>query len=483
MKVTVLLLFFCLSVQLYAQDDDSTERSEFADFRKELQDEYTDFRKEINAEYVDFLSKAWQEYRLFGGKTPDEMPKPLSPVLFQEEKNDRDVIVQTDGIVDKPVNGVSATGKAEAGTISNDTPWQTDDSLRLDYFGAGLQLRYQNRQFLLPAITEQSVGNLWKEIAGSHFSPLLSDMLRYKAGMQMNDWAYFLLTEKVATRLSALRSEDCRTVFQHFLLVQAGYDARLARIDHFLVLLLPVREEVYARSYLEIDGKQYYVVSKKDLKSYSNIYTYQLPEKLIERPYVSLMIHKELILPMQPVAFSVKVAGIEVKGEVNINKIRFYKEYPLCELPVYAQAAVDSRLSRQLVTSLSAQLVGKSSVETLNILLAWVQKGFSYLTDGKQFGYEKPFFIEENFYYPATDCEDRSILFAFLVRNLLKKKVVLLDYPGHVATAVRMDGEVKGNYILLDGEKYIVCDPTYMNAEAGRVIPACREMRPKVIRL
>lgn len=479
MKITVLLLFLCLSVKLLAQDDDSIESTEFADFRKELQGEYDDFRKEINAEYVDFLSKAWKEYRLFQGKTPDEMPKPLSPVLFQEEKNDRDIMVAVDGIIDKPIDEVSTMGRAEAG----DTPWKTDDSLRLDYFGARLRLRYQNRPFLLPAITEQSVGNFWKEVAGSHYSPLLSDMLRYKTEMQMNDWAYFLLTEKVATRLSALRSEDCRTVFQHFLLVQAGYDVRLARIDRFLVLLLPVREEVYARSYLEIDGKQYYVISKKNLKSYSNIYTYQLPEKLIERPYVSLMIHKELLLPMQPVAFSVKVAGIEVKGEVNINKIRFYKEYPLCELSVYAQAPVDSRLSRQLVTSLSAQLVGKSSVETLNILLSWVQKGFSYLTDGKQFGYEKPFFIEENFYYPATDCEDRSILFAFLVRNLLKKKVVLLDYPGHVATAVRMDSEVKGNYILLDGEKYIVCDPTYMNAEAGRVIPACRKKRPKVIRL
>ena len=40
------------------------------------------------------------------------------------------------------------------------------------------------------------------------------------------------------------------------------------------------------------------------------------------------------------------------------------------------------------------------------------------------------------FYYPYCDCEDRSVLYSYLVRNLLKLDVVLLDYPNHIATAV-----------------------------------------------
>lgn len=114
----------------------------------------------------------------------------------------------------------------------------------------------------------------------------------------------------------------------------------------------------------------------------------------------------------------------------------------------------------------------------------WVQTGFRYQTDGEQFGYEKPFFIEETFYYPACDCEDRSILFARLVSRLLRKEVILLDYPGHVATAVSMDEEeVKGANVALQGKKFIVCDPTYMNAKAGQVMPSCKGKRPKVIKL
>lgn len=484
-KLLCLFFFVCLSAQLSAQNDSLSERNEFDIFRKELQGEYDDFRKEINAEYIEFLSKAWQEYRLFQGKMPDETPKPLTPVPYQDEKNSSETVVDTYGVIDRKGNETPVAKGERAPAISEETLWKATDSLQLDYFGAELRLRYQSKRFLLPAITEQSVGRLWKEMAGSRFSTLLYDMLRCKEEMQMNDWAYFQLAKKVAARLSTLQSEDSRTVFQHFLLVQSGYDVRLARIDRFLVMLVPIREEVYACSYLEMGGRPYYVISDKDVKSFTNIYSYELPEGLIRKPTLSLMMEKELLLPVQPKPYTVKAAGLEVKGEVNLNKIRFYREYPLCELTVYASAAPEKRLSKQLLASLSTQLWEKPRKEVLNQLLSWVQNGFRYQTDGEQFGREKPFFLEENFYYPACDCEDRSILFAYLVRHILGMEVVLLDYPGHVATAVCVDKEeeIKGAYIQLEGKKYIVCDPTYMNATAGQVMPSYKGKRPKVIKL
>lgn len=488
------LLLVYSSLPLFAQDIGS-DRDEFADFRKEIQSEYNEFRREINREYADFLSKIWEEYRLFQGKSPDNVPKPLSPVLVQEEKNRQEMSLvkvenqkdilssskQADLRDEEELERLLATLK-KGGAVDDLTA-----SMRCDYFGAELRFNYQQRSFNLSTVAEYSIGSLWKDLADSRFPVLLADMIRYKKEMQMNDWAYFLLTKKVATRLSTLQSEDCRMVFQHFLLVQSGYDVRLARVDRFLVLLLPVREEVYARPYLTVDGKQFYVISDRNLKEYSSIFTYNLPDKLIQKPYLSLVMDRELLLPVQPKPFCIKAAGLEVTGEVNVNKIRFYKEYPSCELAVYARAVPDERLSKQLLTSLSVRLRGKSCKDALNLLLSWVQKGFDYQTDGEQFGYEKPFFIEENFFYPASDCEDRAALFAYLVNHLLGREVVLLDYPGHVATAVCLgreeESEIKGTYLQLNGKRYMVCDPTYMNAEVGMLMPSCKNKRPKVIRL
>ena len=86
---------------------------------------------------------------------------------------------------------------------------------------------------------------------------------------------------------------------------------------------------------------------------------------------------------------------------------------------------------------LTQQIKGKSQKDAANILIDFVQTAFEYQTDDVQFGYERPLFADETFFYPYSDCEDRSILFAHLVKDLLGLDVVLLYYPGHLATAVK----------------------------------------------
>ena len=51
-----------------------------------------------------------------------------------------------------------------------------------------------------------------------------------------------------------------------------------------------------------------------------------------------------------------------------------------------------------------AAIQGKKQSEAANILINFVQTAFDYKTDGDQFGYEKPFFVDELFYYPYSDC-------------------------------------------------------------------------------
>ena len=52
--------------------------------------------------------------------------------------------------------------------------------------------------------------------------------------------------------------------------------------------------------------------------------------------------------------------------------------------------------------------------------------------------------LDEPLFYPYSDCEDHSVLFAYLVRELPGLEVIGLDYPGHVATAVRFSRVSRG---------------------------------------
>ena len=126
---------------------------------------------------------------------------------------------------------------------------------------------------------------------------------------------------------------------------------------------------------------------------------------------------------------------------------------------------------------------GVPEAQAVNKLLNWVQTAFEYEYDDKVWGQDRAFFPTESLYYPYCDCEDRSILFSRIVRDLLNIDVVLLYYPGHLATAVKLNQVVNGDYLIVDGQKYIVCDPTYIGAPMGRTMPGMDNNSAKVIAL
>lgn len=162
--------------------------------------------------------------------------------------------------------------------------------------------------------------------------------------------------------------------------------------------------------------------------------------------------------------------------------MEFYKRLPQCDYSVYATAKVDKKFSDEVLGALRPAIKGKSEREAANILLDFVQSGFEYATDPEQFGYEKPFFVEELFYYPYCDCEDRSMLYRYLVKELLGLDVILLDYPNHIATAVRFNGDVPGDFVVGGGGKYIVCDPTFIGAPVGMAMPQFKNVAADLLK-
>ena len=92
-------------------------------------------------------------------------------------------------------------------------------------------------------------------------------------------------------------------------------------------------------------------------------------------------------------------------------------------------------------------------------------------------------FPDEVLYYNDSNCKDRAILFAYLVRSLLRLDVVGLGYPGHVATAVRFSMGIPGDHVEYQGRQFTICDPTYIGADAGMCMPRFKGVSPSVIPL
>ena len=120
----------------------------------------------------------------------------------------------------------------------------------------------------------------------------------------------------------------------------------------------------------------------------------------------------------------------------------------------------------------------------VNHLLHFVQYAFQYKTDEEQFGYEKWFFAEETIASSHSDCEDRSILFAQLVRHLLKMPVVFVYYPAGIwqrpsVLAIR----IRRATILPWTVRSLLCDPTYIGADLGMGMPQLVGMPIEIVKL
>ena len=72
-------------------------------------------------------------------------------------------------------------------------------------------------------------------------------------------------------------------------------------------------------------------------------------------------------------------------------------------------------------------------------------------------------------------------MFSILVRDLLGLDVVLLHYPGHLATAVDLGNSVKGDYVSVRGKRFVVCDPTYIGASIGESMPEFKNSKARII--
>jgi hypothetical protein len=161
--------------------------------------------------------------------------------------------------------------------------------------------------------------------------------------------------------------------------------------------------------------------------------------------------------------------------------MKLLEDMPQIDLDLIFSARVSREVEKDFQKSLEKVLSGKTEEEKVAYLLNFVQQSFAYQTDQEQFGREKYFFVEEVIHYPYSDCEDRSVLFTWLVRKLTGLRVVGLEYDGHVAAAVRFNNPVNGDALDWKGNRYVVCDPTYIGAGIGMTMPTYKGQKFRVI--
>jgi hypothetical protein len=483
--VRVLIIsFFCIlfvnaSSQTY-EDIKSQMEEQFNSFRKQNEEKFNKYIEMIDKEYSDYLRQTWEKFDLYAAEKRKKEPKPsVIPECKTTTIGDDDINIEysppqvTDvyHLSYPPLPGVKKTETKDFETISK----------TLNFYGSSLAYSFdKNISMDVPGdVNEGIVSDYWDAISITNYNHLIDQLLNFKKDLNLNDWGYYMLLKKISGQVCP-DNKNAGNLLTWFLLTRSRYKAKIAFNGNNVLLMLPSENTFYGKNYFVVDGLKYYLIDG----SAENIRTFKK-----DFPETDIIMDMNLYYPVnlgvnvshKTIRYKKKNIDLEVRYKKDI--IDFFRDYPLADIKIYFDAAVTPEIKESIIENLRPYVKNKPEIDGANFLIDFVQNGFDYKTDQEQFGYEKFYFPEEVFYYPYSDCEDRAVLFAYLVKELLGLEVVGLAYDGHMATAICFNENIEGDYINYKGEKYIVADPTYTGAPVGVLMPEFRKAKPELILL
>lgn len=470
--------------------------SEFSSFRAAKDKEFNDFRDSINAEYASMIKKSWKDFNTIKGIPVPDDDKPVPPVIYKDD--DRKIPIENKPIpfedvvpAPQPIPQPQPIDPIEEIPVTPVKPVQP--SVSFTFFGTIEKVRFDRKDlFRLRSLDEDAIANAWLKLSEESYTNLIYDCLDIRRKYELCDWAYLMMLRNLSETMCGAGTDES-VLMAAYVYCQSGYQMRLAVDNNKLLLLVATRHLIFEHSYFVLDGKNYYPILREgeSISDRVHICEASFPKEKAMSLLVTTAQNFTVDYSNQRTIKSRHYPEVSATVKINQNLISFYSTYPTSMLDenimtrwaMYANTPMAKDVAGQLYPQLGQMLDGKSQLEAVSILLDWVQTGFVYEYDDKVWGGDRAFFAEESLNYPYCDCEDRSILFTRLVRDLLGLKCILIYYPGHLAAAVRFTVPANGDYIQLNGQKYIVTDPTYIGAQVGMTMPDMDNKTAKVILL
>ena len=492
-RYLLLFITLCLCFSAEAQND---IRSQFEAYKQKRSQEYRDYRDKANAEFAEYLKKRWADYKpqaAIPSPIPEVLPKPQqAPEEPKDTPTAKPAPKPSPKPLPEPKSDVESVRKiAERERPTSITP-ATSNALSVDFFGDALSVPLTKSKLpYMTLVDEASFSAIWSVLStiGSNAVKYLE---QYSTSHALNGWGCYQLIKKVSEQAYSEENVNERIALQAFMLAQLKYGAQVASCGDKLVLLLPFKEQIYGVSYLTLKSQNFYIYSyghnsSNMYRTYENNFSYAA-NKLSAAMNGNMKIgsSKQVQFPRLG-----SMLGVSLSAPISMGNIALQYGYPILDNIVYYKQSLPTDFAKAILTPVKQKIAGMNELEAVNFLLNFVQNGFGYADDDEVFGRQKQLFIEESFFYGQNNCKDRVGVFSWLVKELMGLDVVALRYEGnaasngvgHIACAVCFTQSVTGDNYMHKGKRYVVCDPTYINAKAGNTMPMYAKSQPAILAL
>lgn len=351
------------------------------------------------------------------------------------------------------------------------TPLQAFAS-QVNFYGHGVSFAdYTLPQVSLKKVNETSLTRLNNAIKQTDVSRLSQEIKHKQRDFNLDDLGMLKLLDQ---RLAKFYTDhNRRTLLKWRILSHLKYDVLLTYsndvVDCFGTMNFKPLENVYILR----KNKRYNNLNFSDKRTYGNRFIFKgqsaVGRKLVfdSRKRPRIFNRKK----SRTITFTYKQQEYSISAEGNGSLMEYYNDLPAIDFSKsYLHNGFSQEAKNSVILELKNITADMNKRESIGLLLKFVQSAFPYKSDYDNHGREKYNFPEETLFEKYSDCEDRTLLLAGLVREILDLNSVALYFEKdeHMSLAIEMS-EYKNSYSFKYDEKlFVACEPTGRNYRFGQ---------------
>jgi hypothetical protein len=345
---------------------------------------------------------------------------------------------------------------------------------QVDFYGHLLDFRTSNITTIKSpsVINKQTVSAAVYRAKKVDLELLKSQVEEAKTLYNLDGLGVVLLSDKIVKQITP--SQNTQNLLRYCLLQKLDYDVQLTYTKSTITCFARLSQKPAASVYIIYRNKRYTNLNFDDMRTHRTRYVYNDKDY---KPYAQAIdytgsapnIHAKKTIKHLTWSFQGKLYHIKAVKNVSFNE--YLNDLPQFSLgPDYVKMSHSEEFKATVLTPLEGYLAGMhSDMQKSNFLLKFVQSAFEYKTDGDQYGREKYNFPEETVTNTFSDCEDRTLLLAYLYKRLLGFESVMLHFEKekHVCLGVKIPRRSNAYSFKYKSEAYMVCEPTGFGFDVG----------------
>jgi hypothetical protein len=347
------------------------------------------------------------------------------------------------------------------------------NDMYIDFYGN--TLRITKPKINMTMLDEMSISSYSEFIAtldkDQSANQLAHEVLWQKSLLQLDGYGYTKLVHKVS---ASFLPGNQQALLSYWLLKKAGYDVMMGYKNGDLTLYGKTSFQVYNIVYTDLNSTCYYDLSFTDKPClFSEVYF----NPLNTDASMAIDISKEL--PCISTYYMKRKYALTYEGqeyyftaEIDQSLVDYYRDFPNVDFSVMHHQHLSEAASQSIIKELKTVTLGMTTAKAVDFLLQFTQRVIPY-KDDMQWGNEREKFSfpEETLEGQYADCEDKSILFAYLVQELVGLKTIALlnTKAKHFNVAVEdwKQHRKQKNQFSFNGVNYIICEPSSTDLTPG----------------